>query len=203
MQLTRKLFSLLVTLLVGIALGVLLQKSYPVGVILSNVGILPPIPTPLFITQDEVELREAKAAQAAQINRDLYKRVVHVYGDSIARGRGLGTYELPSALDRIEDTAQLLLKDNGVSDKELLFRYAWAQDVPTLAAELQSGMIRDGDIIVYEDAGPHEANIERRRNRFLEIIQTVRTSGRKVQLVFTTMFDYQPHPSFTTPNTTR
>lgn len=200
MQINYKYLPLVMWLVLGIVFGIAVQKFFPIGSPLSSVVNVTQTPPPTAVTQEEYQQHAETARLAAQIKRSDYQRVVHFYGDSIGRGRGLGEYEMSSSLDRIEDTAQLLLRDNGVSNKQLLFRYAWTQDTGQMAAELKAGMIRDGDIIVYEDAGQHEDDIGKRRQRFLNIEKIVRDSGRKVQLVFTTMFDYQPASGFYNSN---
>lgn len=195
------------TLVIGMILGVVLQRYYPVGNVLKAFGVNNQTSTQSdkgsnqTTTQpdevmDESKLRMAQAKQASQINRAEYGRVVHIYGDSIARGWGFGVFEHKNRLNRIQDIAQMLLRDNGVSEHELFFRFAWSQDVKRISQELSSGMIRDGDIIVFEDAGPHEDNVKQRRERFLTIEEAVKGSGREVSLILTTMFDYWPTPPY-------
>lgn len=143
----------------------------------------------------EAKLRTA-AEEGGRIDRDAYGRVVHIFGDSIARGWGLGQFEHPSPLNRIQDIANMLLADNGIDKDDLYIRYAWSQDIGRMADELATGMIRDGDVMLFEDAGPHEDDVDLRRNRFLEMVKLVEGSGNEVQLVLTTMFDYWPTPPY-------
>ena len=145
---------------------------------------------------DEAKLREARARDEAAIERRKYRRIVHLYGDSIARGWGLGVFEDANPLNRVQDIANMLLADNSIPPESLFVRYAWSQDVEQMRRELASGMIVDGDVIVFEDAGPHENNVDARRQRFLNMKRTIEESGRKVSLVLTTMFDYWPTPPY-------
>lgn len=199
--------SIVLSLFIGLILGIVLQKYYWIGRILKILGLRMQTATQLHKihnpalrqpneVMDESKLRMAQARQVSRINRSEYGRVVHIYGDSIARGWGFGIFEYKNHLNRIQDIAQMLLRDNGVSEQELFFRFAWSQDVKRISQELSSGMIRDGDIIVFEDAGPHEDNVEQRRERFLTIEEAVKGSGREVSLILTTMFDYWPTPPY-------
>lgn len=141
---------------------------------------------------DKTMLREAPAFDKAGIARGEHRRLVHMYGDSIARGRDRDTH--PNPLNRIQDIANMLLIDNGYAPKELYVRCAWSQDIEKMRTELASGMIDDGDTILFEDAGPHENDVIARRQRFQSIKRVVEESGRKISLVFTTMFSYRTHP---------
>lgn len=209
MQINNKFLPIVLALVIGVVMGVALQRFLPVGTIIRRTvdlvttrpfGGAEPSPTALTASKTESQERVEQARLKSQINRDAYQRVIHFYGDSIGRGRGLAVSEDPNPLSRIEDTAQLLLQDNGVSPRELYVRYAWEQDLVYIQQDLASGMIRDNDIILYEDAGQHEEDVELRRQRFEKIEKVVRDSGRKVQLVFTTMFDYQPASGFYNSN---
>lgn len=178
-------------LCIGIVSGILIQKFYPVGRILASLSL--PIPNEIM---DESKLREARARKNAAIDRSQYSRIIHIYGDSIARGWGFGVFEDPSPLNRVHDIANILIADNGFAPKELYIRYAWSQDIEQMRTELASGMIKSGDTIVFEDAGPHEDNVEVRRQRFLSMKEVIKLSGRDVQLILTTMFDYWPTPPY-------
>jgi len=123
-----------------------------------------------------------------------YRRIIHIYGDSIASGYVFGEFEDPNPLNRIQDIANMLLAENGYAPKKLWVRYAGSQDIKQMRTELASGLIVDWDIILYEDAGPHENNVVARRQRYLDIKRIIEESGRKVSLILTTMFDYKPHP---------
>ncbi len=198
--------SIVLSLFIGVLIGIVLQKYYRIGRILKILGlrirtiiqpqIYSPTPGQPDEVMDEGKLRMAQARQVSRINRSEYGRVIHIYGDSIARGWGFGVFEYKNPLNRIQDIAQMLLRDNGVSKQELFFRFAWTQDVKRISQELNSGMIKDGDVVVFEDAGPHEDNVEQRRQRFLAIKETVKKSRREVSLVLTTMFDYWPTPLY-------
>ncbi|MCK6625146.1 MAG: SGNH/GDSL hydrolase family protein [Anaerolineae bacterium] len=186
----------ILALAAGVLVGIVLQESYAVGTVFKKFNDRQADNTKPDEIMDESKLRLAQAKKAAQINRDEYKRVVHFYGDSIARGWGFGAFEYENRLNRIEDIAQMLLNDHGINEHELFFRFAWSQDTKHMLQELNSGMIKDGDIIVFEDAGPHEDDINKRRERYQSIKNTVRESKKDVTLVLTTMFDYWPTPPY-------
>ncbi len=135
-------------------------------------------------------LPETPAFDKEGIARGEYRRLVHFYGDSIARGRDSEAYHSP--FNRIQDIANILLAENGYAPEELYVRCAYSQDIEKMRTELASRMIDGGDMILFEDAGPHENNIIARRQRLESIKRVVEGSGRKVSLVFTTMFDYRP-----------
>lgn len=178
---TRYLYLItILALAAGMIVGIILQKFYAVGDALKTFNVEQINASQPDEIMDESKLRMARAQKAAQINRDEYKRVVHIYGDSIARGWGFGVFEHENRLNRIEDIAQMLLNDNGIDERELYFRFTWSQDTQQMVQELNSGMIRDGDTIVFEDAGPHEDDIGKRRERYLSIKNTVRESKKDI-----------------------
>lgn len=197
----------LLSLFLGLILGIVLQKYYRIGSMFRILGrrmraltkpfnAYNPILRQPDEVLDEVKLRIAQARYASRINRNEYGRVVHIYGDSIARGWGFGIFEDKNPLNRIQDIAQIILQDNGINEHELFFRYAWTQEVKRISQELKSGLIKDGDVIVFEEAGPHEDNIVQYRKKLLAIKDAVESGGQKINLVLTTMFDYWPAPHY-------
>lgn len=205
---------IVLTFLGGSFFGAIVQKYYPLGYAIqymgqiSRIGLMDSrvIPT---IQSTKIRLTEIPSIQPSEVmnekilcslktnnlslnDRDKYKRVIHLYGDSIARGWGFGVFEHENQLSRIQDIVQILLRDNGVNFYDIFIRYAWSQSVDNLKYELDSGMIREGDVVIWEDAGPHENDIEKRRKLLTSIQETLKVKGRKISLVLTTMFDYWP-----------
>ncbi|MFZ4682549.1 MAG: SGNH/GDSL hydrolase family protein [Terrimicrobiaceae bacterium] len=144
----------------------------------------------------EQRLRAAEANEVTLFDRSGYRRVVHIYGDSISRGFGFVEFEDPSPLSRIQDIAGLLARENGVPQSELAIRYAWSQDPRRLENEIRAGTVRPEDVVLYQDAGPHENNAGQRRTRLQDFINAVRLTDPRVELILTTTFDFDPPPVF-------
>lgn len=129
-------------------------------------------------------------------------QVIHFYGDSIAQGVIFYKCEDEINIDqlkpfnRIQDLANILLIENGITPNMLRVRYARSQDVKRMQTELSLGIIKDGDIILFEDAGQHENNVTSRRKKFIDIKRVIEKSGRDVTLILTTMFDYKPSQEY-------
>jgi len=144
----------------------------------------------------EERLRKAQEAEEIHYDRDARRKVIHVYGDSISRGLGFVEFEDPSPLSRIQGIADLLLRENGVPAAEFAVRYAWSQNPERLVNEIRSGLVRPVDIVLYQDAGPHENDIGQRRKRLQNFIDAVRHTDPRVHLIVTTTFDFNPPPAF-------
>lgn len=154
------------------------------------------------VIMDDTSVATAKAEKVVGslevIDRSKYRKIYHFYGDSISRGGGNGRFESVRPLNRIQDIAQKYIADQGIGKNEIYFRYAWslapqgmANDLrKAMADDLRNGIIRKGDVVLFEDAGPHQNNIEKRSTYLKEMIAIFKNSG--VPLVFTTMFDYSP-----------
>ena len=180
----KKIIQFVLVVCIGLAGITLIQKYQLVGRVIAA----PALSTQPSEKMDKTLLPEISAFDKGTIGRGEYRRLVHMYGDSIARGRDGEAY--PSPLNRIQDIANILLAENGYAPEELFVRCPYSQDIEKMRTELASGIIDDGDTIVYEDAGPHENDVIARRQRFQSIKRVVKESGRKVSLVFTTIFDY-------------
>jgi hypothetical protein len=144
---------------------------------------------------NEEKLALEKAIGGNQINaanRSKFKKIVHIYGDSIARGYGYGAFEIDKTFNSIQGIAQYYLYDQGISQQEVFFRYAYSQSPQVMADDLLNGVIRQGDVVLFEDAGPHENNIQDRENSINKIISVF--YGKGIRLIFTTMFEYLPPP---------
>lgn len=116
-------------------------------------------------------------------DRSQYRTVIHLYGDSIARGWGMKDFEHSNPLNRIHDIANLLLEEHGITSLRVVSRPAGK-----LSADLEDGLIEHSDVVVYEDAGQHENDIGLRRSRF-EMVTNIAEGHR---LILTTTFDYWP-----------
>ncbi|MFZ4681266.1 MAG: SGNH/GDSL hydrolase family protein [Terrimicrobiaceae bacterium] len=148
------------------------------------------------VIMTEERLRRDQEADGTNFDRGAYGRVVHLYGDSISRGIGFMDFEDPSPLSRIQGIADLLLRENGVPSTDLVVRYAWSQDPRRVKSEIRAGLVRPGDVVVYQDAGPHENVIDERRARLQNFINAVPLTDPRIELILTTTFDYDPPPSY-------
>lgn len=155
---------------------------------------------PRIASRDQVDMTEEKLARLRpkdgmdSSKRSEYRRVIHLYGDSIVRGYGYSSFDDPRMFNRFQDIAQTYLADQGIDKKEIWFRYGWTQDERLIAKDIRDKLILPGDVVVFEDAGPHQNNILEREVQLQNVIDTLKE--QKVRLVFTTMFDYNPIPEF-------
>lgn len=133
------------------------------------------------------------------VDRDRRGRVIHLYGDSIARGYGLGIfadqvdqphplYELRS----IGSTANIVLAENGRKD---VFAYGGAAIVEgettaeVIRERVASGVIRSGDVVVIEDAGKHSCDPGDYADKIADLREAI-TEQHDITAIFMTMFDY-------------
>lgn len=130
------------------------------------------------------------------------QRTIHLYGDSISRGYGLGgfsdliptdhpLYLLRSPASMIES----VFSDNGITDS---VRYAGdlfiggIEQTDRLEQDWDSGLIRVGDILVFEDAGP--AAMPDDYEQQWRALRAVATEYHPVTLLMLEMFDFPPAP---------
>ena len=128
-------------------------------------------------------------------NRSDYAAVVHLYGDSISRGKALGQYEQgDDPLDpghplypfrSIASMANWALEHNGRAER---FVYCGNIEPSAIRARIRSGAIRAGDTIILEDAGNYAAGPYAYRAFWRRAREAATADG--VKLVMMTMFDY-------------
>lgn len=125
------------------------------SVLLGGLGCL--VSSPALAWQDEW--------YSALLNdRGRHDRIIHLYGDSIFHGWALRDF--PEALDpahplyafrSIPSMANAALQDNGCTVR---FAYGGAAigdpaAPQTIRDRIAAGVIRSGDVVVFEDAGSH------------------------------------------------
>ena len=124
---------------------------------------------------------------------------IHIYGDSIARGYGLADFDNTSPLNSIWGIGNLMLPDGS----GYVFRYGVNEPIQdnSIWQAGQAGVIEPGDVVVFENAGPHFDNTEYYR-MWLKLIRFQATHrGNDVRLLLTTTPDYQPKaPGFYNSN---
>lgn len=121
---------------------------------------------------------------------------IHFVGDSISRGWALGAFEgetLDPAhplfkLRSLWSTAQLVLPTGAAYGGPAMGDPAAAS---YLEAKIAAGRIRAGDVVVFEDAGPHGGDPSAYQARWEGLRQAV-TGKRDITCVMMTMFDYAP-----------
>lgn len=128
-------------------------------------------------------------------HRNAHGAIVHLYGDSIARGKALERYEDGAdpldlehplyAFRSIASTANWALEHNGRPER---FAYCGAINTDTIASRIASGVIRAGDTVVLEDAGRYRRGVADYYDFMLRARQAAEAPG--VTVVMMTMFDY-------------
>lgn len=123
-------------------------------------------------------------------------RTVHMYGDSIFKGWGYGTYDNTSPLNRIDRIATMLARANGST---LRFNRTTVQAPSEICRAVARGDIKTTDSIVFENAGPHfgaAAPYQAWLEHVVKCATRYRGRGRQIarpdRLTLTTMFDYAP-----------
>ncbi len=130
-------------------------------------------------------------------NRGSHGRCVLLAGDSIFRGFGTGRYDYPNLLNRIDDIGNSLVEENGPpSGRGVHFYYLFTQDPAVISAFAKANQIQPGDMVVYEDAGPHEDNLNLRHERLNKLQEAILAIPSKPTLLLTTTFDFNPQPNF-------
>ncbi len=129
-------------------------------------------------------------------NRNKYDKVVHLVGDSISRGYALGVFAdgVPSnhpyyILRSIPSMANSVLA-NSNSPHRLC--YMSGTDV---RARFRDGVIRSGDVVIFEDAGEHGSDPVAYKQMIANLRAAI-TDKHNVTAVFMSMFDYYPVPNF-------
>lgn len=151
----------------------------------------------LTACQGADETAQVRAADGYSINRGAYGKVVHLYGDSIVKGLGMGRYDHPSPLNRIDRIAQSLTIENGVPESALHFHRAQYQTADHVwYARIFDGAILSGDVVLFENAGAHfgDSRVYRDWLRLFFRAATLNNEDASqpsgVSLLFTTTADY-------------
>ena len=151
--------------------------------------------------------RADETYNAISANRDAYKRVVHLLGDSISRGWALGTFpdvappEVKASsrwpLRSPASMVNLLIADAGLNG-EIVVAFAdhlgfpddarVATQATKVAKLIADNVIRQGDLVVLEDAGNHPRDPDRYELQWRRVLQPLAASGATVIMV--DMFDY-------------
>lgn len=118
---------------------------------------------------------------------------IHVYGDSIAKGYGLADFDNQSPINSIWGIGNLLLPP----DSDYVFRYGAVEPIQdnSIWQAVQTGVIEPGDIVVFENAGPHFDNTEMYR-MWLNLVKFGATHKGQVEIDvrvwLTTTPEYSP-----------
>jgi hypothetical protein len=135
--------------------------------------------------------------------RRLFDRAIHLFGDSLFRGYALGAFgdEIGSAhpLYAFRSPAamiNLVLADNG---RREIANHAGtaiddAYDTPSIVRQrIAEGIIRPGDVVVFEDAGPHGSDPDAYQTK-MAALRRAACERDDITCVMMTMFDYPPAP---------
>lgn len=133
-----------------------------------------------------------------------YRRV-HLYGDSIFKGWALRTFDPPTdhplfGFRSIASLANMVLAENGIADTfsydGLGVNFGWDTNEAAagIRARLESGDIRPGDVIVFQDAGPHCQDPDAYQAQW-ETMRAAAVEKHDVLAIMMTMFDYPPAPA--------
>lgn len=112
-------------------------------------------------------------------------RTVWLYGDSISRGWGLGEFEYPSPINSVWGIANLLAAENG--HPEITVRWRGYQDPQRLWLDRHENIVAGGDVIIFENAGPHFGP-----EAYRLWLQLWRESAGDNRLILTTTPDNRP-----------
>jgi hypothetical protein len=130
-------------------------------------------------------------------NRNKYDKVIHLVGDSISRGYGLGVFadQVPANhpvynLRSIASMANSILADSGLPHR---FAYTEIDSVSPQAMlnRIAYGIVRAGDFVVVEDAGDHGSDPVAYENKMFAMREAI-AKKHNISAVFMSMFDYLP-----------
>jgi hypothetical protein len=164
--------------------------------ILVGLGLLP------YAARAETMICDAWCDQLLG-ERSRFGHAIHLFGDSLFRGYALGVLgdELGSAhpLYAFRSPAammNLVLADNG--RPEVVNNAGPAinddYDAPSMVRRrIADGVIRPGDVVVFEDAGPHGSDPVAYQGKMAALRQAV-CERHDITCVMMTMFDYPPAP---------
>lgn len=130
---------------------------------------------------------------------------VHLFGDSISRGYGLGIFADDPALSTsnplyafrsIANMANMVMADNGLPDV-FTYRgnlYGSSSFFSTIASLIANNTIKAGDVCVFEDAGDSNMLPDDYQAQF-ESFRLAASSTNDISIVMMSMFDYSPAPT--------
>jgi len=138
----------------------------------------------------------------------MHQRKIHLIGDSISKGYALGEYEdtlSPSnplwPLRSISSMANNTLYGVGIKDE---FYYTglpavnFSSDIEAtevaIRAIVNNGTIRSGDVVIFEDAGPHIEDPDTYQEQW-EFLRAAVVDRFDITLVMMSMFSYSPAPN--------
>jgi hypothetical protein len=135
-------------------------------------------------------------------------QTIHIVGDSIARGYGLGVFADAVAASNglyhfssIARTGNLVCRDNGIPAR-FAYHPVILMDPAApafLSACCANGIIAPGDWLILEDAGDHSQNPDDYEGKWNALLAAL--SGTGVHVAMMTMFDYAPAPTNSQFNT--
>lgn len=117
---------------------------------------------------------------------------ISLHGDSIFKGIGMGDYSHPSALNSVGRVLAELLAPGQVEVR------IGGQTADSVWYDVAAGKIKDGDIVVFENAGPHFNDTEMYR-MWLTLFHKAATwdsrnnKALNSRVFLTTTFDYVNH----------
>lgn len=98
---------------------------------------------------------------AAIANRAQFGRLIHLYGDSIARGKALGEFadlvDPTHPLYQFRSVASMANWALQVNSRPERFAYCGGISTSAISARVSAGIIRPGDMVILEDAGDYAA----------------------------------------------
>lgn len=126
---------------------------------------------------------------------------IHIYGDSIAKGYGLADFANPSPINSIWGIGNMILPP----DSGYTFRYGAVEPIQdnSIWQAVQTGIIEPGDVVVFENAGPHFDNTEMYR-MWLKLVKFGATHKGQatidVDVWLATTAEFSPGPAYYNSN---
>jgi hypothetical protein len=131
-------------------------------------------------------------------NRNKYDKVIHLVGDSISRGYGLGTFsdQVPTdhpvyLLRSIASMANSVLVNS-----KLHHRFAYTEidsiSPQSMRDRIATGIVRAGDFVIVEDAGHHGNDPVAYEEKMFNMRAAI-ADKHNISAVFMSMFDYLPN----------
>jgi hypothetical protein len=123
-------------------------------------------------------------------------KTVHLLGDSISRGWAVGCFE-PSPAHQLYklrspwSVANLVAAENGIP-VHFGFLFANLTHCDRLAQRITDKLIQAGDVVILEDAGPHDQDPDAYQSLVENVLSILSEAGAAPMVM--TMFDYSPAP---------